>query len=413
MKVLWFTPSPGLYAPTPYGTWVEALQRAVQRYGGDMETALCFEYTRADGKTVKDGFTYYPANIRQTLTDRLKATQSPRKEYEMLKRHYKEAIADFRPDIIHCFGTELWHYSLLAQEISTPMVVHIMGFQNIYTDMAGMVTHKADIYHEKHYNPFSIFRYAFFRKRKAQIRCTMEREEMKANRYFMGRTEWDRSIVRHFSPGSRYFHCAEAIRPQIYDAARRWVLHDHKQLRLVTIGSGSTLKGNEIILKTARILTELLHADFEWRLTSTENDLRAYEQRTGISHKDVNVNLIGRVGAERIAEELADADLYIHPAIIDNSPNTLCEAQLIGTPVIAANVGGIPQLVEDGTTGILYPYNESYTLAFKIMDLYGDKARMQELSENEYRLSHARHNPEHIVRTLVGIYREIISEQTA
>ena len=126
----------------------------------------------------------------------------------------------------------------------------------------------------------------------------------------------------------------------------------------------------------------------------------------------MNVNLIGRVGAERIAEELADADLYIHPAIIDNSPNTLCEAQLIGTPVIAANVGGIPQLVEDGTTGILYPYNESYTLAFKIMDLYGDKTRMQELSENEYRLSHDRHNPEHIVRTLVGIYREIISEQT-
>ena len=47
------------------------------------------------------------------------------------------------------------------------------------------------------------------------------------------------------------------------------------------------------------------------------------------------------------------------------------------------------------------------------MDLYGDKTRMQELSENEYRLSHARHNPEHIVRTLAGIYREIISEQTA
>ena len=43
MRVLWFTPSPGLYSPTTYGTWVEALQKAIMKYGKDLEVGLIRE----------------------------------------------------------------------------------------------------------------------------------------------------------------------------------------------------------------------------------------------------------------------------------------------------------------------------------------------------------------------------------
>lgn len=413
MKVLWFTPSPGLYSPKVYGTWVEALQKAVQKYGNGLEVALCFEDKQSTGynKVVKDGFTYYPVEARTSFFNKLKALMSPRNEYAMLRPLYLQAIDDFQPDIIQCFGTELWHYSLLAKEIQFPMVVHIMGFQNIYHDMSKMVAHKADIYSEFHYNPFSIYRYAVFRERKSEIRCQMELEEMKMNHYFMGRTEWDKNIVKYLSPGSTYYHCAEAIRPQIYDSEKVWEPQRHDKLRLITIGSGSGLKGNEIILKAAKLLKESLHVDFEWRITSTPKDIQPYEKITGINHENVNVNLIGKVNTEGIIEELTSADMYIHTAIIDNSPNTICEAQLLGIPVIATNVGGIPQLVEDGKTGILYPYNESYTLAFNILNLYADKQRMTELSHNEFVMAHERHNPETLVNTLTSIYNDILSKE--
>lgn len=239
----------------------------------------------------------------------------------------------------------------------------------------------------------------------------MELEEMKVNHYFMGRTDWDKSIVKFLSPGSKYYYCAEAIRPQIYDSQKVWELHKNKRLRLITIGSGSDLKGNEIILKTAKILKKILVIDdFEWRVTTNAKAIRPYEKIVSIKHEDVNVNLIGRVDTEGIINELSNADIYVHPAIIDNSPNTLCEAQLIGIPVIATNVGGIPQLVENGKTGILYPYNESYALAFHIMDLFQDKKKMLSISKQEYTMSHIRHNPEEIVRNLTNIYSDIIKD---
>ena len=45
------------------------------------------------------------------------------------------------------------------------------------------------------------------------------------------------------------------------------------------------------------------------------------------------------IDSEQVAQELSSSRVYIHPAIIDNSPNSLCEAQIVGCPVIAANVG--------------------------------------------------------------------------
>ena len=410
MKVLWFTPSPGLYSPTTYGTWVEALQKAILKYGKNLDVALCFEFGTSNTKIEKDGFTYYPINIRTRLKNKIKILSSPHAEYSLLRSHYLRAIDDFKPDIIQCFGTELWHYSLLAKEIDIPMVVHIMGFQNIYNDASNMVVHKSDIYRDCHYNLFRIFRYAFFRRKKSNIRCQMELEEMKVNQYFMGRTEWDKSIVKYLSPKGKYYYCAEAIRPQIYDSQEVWKLHRNKKLRLITIGSGSGLKGNEIILKTAKILKDILHVDFEWRVTTNAEAFKFFERKVSINHNDVKINLIGKIDTNGVIDELSNADIYIHPAIIDNSPNALCEAQLIGIPVIAANVGGIPQLVEDGKTGILYPYNESYTLAFSIMDLWHDKEKMKELNCNEYEMSHKRHEPKAIVGTLENIYINVIND---
>ena len=116
------------------------------------------------------------------------------------------------------------------------------------------------------------------------------------------------------------------------------------------------------------------------------------------------------IGPQDIANELASAHMYVHPAIIDNSPNSLCEAQIIGCPVIATNVGGIPQLVKDGETGILYPYNEPHTLAFKIMDLFKEPEKMIQISQNEITLARERHDPGKLADTIREIYLTCIND---
>ena len=44
---------------------------------------------------------------------------------------------------------------------------------------------------------------------------------------------------------------------------------------------------------------------------------------------------------------LLDSHLYVYPSLMDNSPNALCEAQLLGVPCIATYVGGIPKMEKD------------------------------------------------------------------
>ena len=95
---------------------------------------------------------------------------------------------------------------------------------------------------------------------------------------------------------------------------------------------------------------------------------------------------------------------------MDNSPNSICEAQIIGIPVITTYVGGIPSLVKNKETGILVPSNEPHTLAMEIIKLSRNTELMNRLSDNERQTAGARHNPDTIKNTLTEIYRTILSQ---
>jgi len=242
-------------------------------------------------------------------------------------------------------------------------------------------------------------------------RCkTAELRVMRSNRFFFGRTEWDRNIVRYYSPGARYFHIPEIVKPGIYDAAGQWRYHFKDRLRLFSLSSADDRKGNEIILYTAEILKNFLGLEVEWRVAGHSEFFPYFEQRTGIRHEDVNITLIGMIGSGEIIEELKNADFFVHPSIMDNSPHAVCEAQLVGCPVLASNVGGIPDLVKDGETGFLYPYNEPHTLAFLIANLLHEKQMLSEISGKEVLTARTRHDPERIAGLMLQAYETIAEE---
>lgn len=95
---------------------------------------------------------------------------------------------------------------------------------------------------------------------------------------------------------------------------------------------------------------------------------------------------------------------------MDNSSNAICEAQLIGCPVIASNVGGTAQLVEDGVTGFLYPYHEPHTLAFLIGHLYREEGVLTRISQNETALARQRHDPKLVAEAVLHTYASVIKD---
>lgn len=406
MRVLWLSVTPSLYEEKISGGWVASLERIIRQYGKGIELGIAFEHTDKYFKVVRDGVTYYPINKIDTRLKKFRLMLNYDNDWNFLKPLIKNVIDDFKPDIIHCFGSE-WPFGLIARDVNVPMVIHMQGFANIYALSASMCCRLSDQYKYHHYNPFSMFHY-WYRSLKTDASNKREQEVMRCNKYFMGRTEWDKNIVKYYSPGAKYYHCEEAIRPEILHSQKTWKFKFRKKMRLITISSASSLKGNDLILRTAKLLKEF-GFDFEWRVAGSKDSFKFFESLLSLRHEDLNIKLLGYINPVQIVDELSDADAYVHTAIIDNSPNSLCEAQLIGCPVVSTNVGGIPQLIENGGTGILYPFNEPHTLAFTLMNIFGDKDLLEKLSANELKVSHARHDELKVVERLSFIYQEIIN----
>ena len=82
-----------------------------------------------------------------------------------------------------------------------------------------------------------------------------------------------------------------------------------------------------------------------------------------------------------VARYYQAADLYVHPARAENLPLAIIEAMACRTPVVASNVGGIPEIVEDGRSGLLVEPGSASALADAITALLSDEARRRAFSE--------------------------------
>ena len=239
-------------------------------------------------------------------------------------------------------------------------------------------------------------------------RAEMEIETIQSCRYFMGRTEWDKSLIDLFNPNATYFHCEEALRDSFINSNKRWKYSDGKKKTIISVISRPWYKGCDLILKTAALLKRFTDIDFEWKVYGIP-EMKFFESVYGIKAKDVNVQPMGIASKEELVDELCSSSCYVHPSYIDNSPNSICEAQIMGVPLLATNVGGISSIVNNGADGILFPANAPYTAALLIKRLVTNKDLSLTLSSNAIKRATERHNPENIGDRLIEIYETIIS----
>lgn len=403
MRILWLSPTPSMFDEQKIGGWITSLEAAFRKYASDIELGIAFEYPKKAKNKIDNNITYFPINVDNDIVSNICSKFRFSLHWEKLKPYYLSIIDEYKPDLIECFGSE-WEYGKIAKEVAIPVIIHMQGFLNIQNYCIDIVNRG--------------FRYSLFEKimetrnkHKQRYRNEQEIQVMSINHNFLGRTEWDKNIVRFYNPKAKYFYCNETIREAIYEQRGTWRNVSHKKPVLLTITQGSPVKGNEIILQTALLLKKHFCFDFEWRVAGNVVDIKKYERVVGIKFEDVNVRLLGMIDSSSVCRELQNADIFVNCSINDNSPNSICEAQLIGCPVISSNVGGIPSIVDNGVTGLLYPYNEPHTLAFQLMDLLNNNEKMKLLSKKEIEVASKRHEANQIVLNMINIYKTIIEEE--
>lgn len=368
------------------GGWIASLERIVRQVD-EIELGVAFNFADNGFCYKRDGVVYYPISNAS-----LEA--------------YLRIIDDFKPDLIQIFGSEN-AFGELCGKTDVPVVIHMQGCLPPYHNAlfpVGM-------------GPFDFltqrglsWRYRFIGLRsEPAFRKNAEREiaTIQSCRYFMGRTEWDKGLIDLFNPSATYFHCEEALRPSFLEGSQIWQWHDGKPV-IVSVISRPWYKGCDLILKTSQLLRRFTDIDYEWHVYGIP-EMRFFEHKYGIRADEVGVRVMGTATQQQLVEAITSARCYVHTSYIDNSPNSLCEAQILGTPVLSTHVGGISSLVQHGKNGLLFPANDPYTLASLLKRVCFDRQLAESLGNGARRDAMRRHNPESIKNRVIEIYKAILN----
>lgn len=415
MKVLWFTNTPSLAAahfnlPVIGGGWIESLEARIVQ---NAAIKLAIAFRQGDEKLQKiDGerTTYYaiPQKRKSKVREFMDRHYSVMNDEEMVK-YCLEVIEDFNPDIINIFGTED-SFGLICKRTQIPVVIHLQGILTVYEKkwFASQIS-KWDLVKNsgiKSLIKANSLLHEYWRFRKASHR---EQKIFSGCKYFMGRTDWDRRMSSVLSPDSKYFYCSEALRAGFY--TEQWNKNAAKEKIFVSTIQSNIYKGLETILECAVLLKTINKFDFKWYVAGIAADdiiVRIFERKIRKKFEDYNIILSGRLGIRELMDIELGADIFIHPSHIDNSPNSVCEAMLLGMPVIATFTGGTGSLLEDKKEGLLIQDGDPYAMAGAILDLVNDHAYASKLGRNARSRAMSRHNADTINLDLTSIYSTIL-----
>lgn len=413
MKILWFEvtePSAYKTGGAPIGGWQDSLERIVRTIP-DINLTIAFVSSDSSEVKVIDGVTYVPIFYKASRYKRI--FEKPWDSF--VKNVIPAAIRivnEYTPDLIHIFGTE-WPYGQIASNTEIPVIIHIMGAIVPYNNAGYPPRYSySELILKSFFNPNKLYK-LWWNNRFNKNRELQERKTWAAVQNFMGRTNWDESLSRILHPGRRYYHVDEALRIDFMGNDRQWKNSDEGMLRLVSTGITSYWKGPDMMLKVANIL-RMLNIKYEWNVIGSINTLikEEVEHKEGLRFRDLNINILGFKQASEMIDILCSSTIYVHTAYIENSPNSICEAQCLGVPVVSSNVGGISTLVNDKDDGVLVPANDPWQMADAIIQLSANRSLMIQYSERAREKALKRHNDENIKKQLLNCYNSLLSINT-
>lgn len=387
MNVLWLAAAPHPAKSGHPVPWMTALAANLVAQEGLTITVVSYNTSiDHDEEVMRDGVRYIYLKVPDDKWDLLTGYKRRIKRVTDYLRDTVGPTSSAPFDLLHIHGTEQ-QYPVMAAGLKLPKVISAQGF---VTEYYRYLPNRPD------------YRHASW-----AVASYYEKRYAPTVRHYIGRTHWDKSIIRKLHPNAVIHHNWELMRPVFYNPIAP--PGSQSPNALLFVGGLQDIKG---IRETLRALS-LLRERWPLRLIVTGHgdkpallDLIELLNLTNIPEDAVEHR--GMLNGDQLWAAYSDAFCLVHPSYIDNSPNSVCEAQLAGLPVVASDVGGVSSLVEDGQTGLLTSLAPA-DIASAVDQLWENTSLRQLLARQARAISLERFDARHITHQTRTIYEAVLA----
>lgn len=340
---------------------------------------------------------------------------------------FKKMIADIDPDVMHVFGTEFPHALSAVIGYNRPSRT-ILGMQGICRLIAEdyMALLPDNVVNSASLRDILRKDWLRVQKRKFRLRAVSETRALRLAGNVIGRTEFDRKAVLEMNEELRYFTVNETMRKSFYEGC--WDIERAERHTIFTGQGDYPIKGLHFLIEAAGSLIKD-YPDLKIKIagnsiinTQTSKDrlkLPSYGKyllklidQYGLTGK---VSVTGMLTEERMKEEYLSSGVFVLPSYIENSPNTLAEAMLLGMPVVTSDAGGIMSMI-GSDEGYIFPRGDSRSLADNIRKVFetmeSDRRSLIDMTVRCRKRALEEFDGKTNYETLMSVYREVAERES-
>lgn len=356
-----------------------------------------------------------------TYTEGLPYVYLPQLETQFLRE-----LEEYRPDVIHIWGSEYGHTLAMVNAacqagMQDKAVISIQGLCSVYAGhYAEGVPHRiqAGFTFRDLVRRDNILQ----QQKKFALRGDLEEQALNKVRHVIGRTPWDKACARRVNPDAQYHFCNETLRPDFYSGS--WNYADCQKHRIFASSCAYPVKGFHYLLQA---LAEVIKVYPDAVLAVPgknileDSGIKAKLRRDSyqkyllalIAQYQLREHLqfLGSLSAAQMKEQYLKANVFALPSTIENSPNSLGEAMLLGVPCVASDVGGVADLLVHGEEGFVYQSTAPYMLAHYIMQVFALEDQAKTMAQAGAQHAAKTHDPAENLKTLLDCYRSIAGKE--